>query len=290
MWLAIISIVGFLFGVFWYLFSVAINSHLRTLAETHPGSILYWYIKLSDRILKAILLRRALWFSESETKPKQFQEAQPADDGVIRSLHDFADVAEMISIRQSFSVSIDLTQKIPPFLIKVIGNPVVGPAIVMISMLIMFMAGIYFLSPVATANTIAVLAAALAAPMVIGLLIGRIVADPKGFFGVMRSIYFGPYFTINIDDTLIVFDSFGGRRAKRNTHDCCFVAVTGEFNKGLSFVECTGKPALEIFLYPTLIEDLIMNDHQLTVFCSRLNKLAAHARALPRKTYDEFQV
>src|SRR6185436_13088133 len=89
MW-AVLATAASLFGVVWYLFSLATNGHVRAQAQQHPNSITYWYVKLADSVLLATLFRPVV-----KTEPRKLPETGSGESSRIESLHAFYDISEM---------------------------------------------------------------------------------------------------------------------------------------------------------------------------------------------------
>jgi hypothetical protein len=284
MWLVFL-VIATLGVVLWRGLSLATNSYLRAEVEKHPHSVAYWYIKLADRILKTTAFSPV--FKQQHNEQSLEREAKTTR---ISSLHDFAGVSEAIFIRQSFSVSIDLTKKIPPFFIR-LGHPGFAP-LLMLGLPLAFAILTFSLSMLADVEISKrdlFVIAVIVGPLIGWALAAALFLREKSLLRILGAMYLNPHNVITIDDKVILAETTLTKSGFRNTSDLVFVPITGNFVKGVR-IDQLGKRSVELFVYPSLFEDAIMNDGELKLLCDRLNKLVSDARALPKVKYDEIRI
>jgi hypothetical protein len=287
MWYVVYAIIA-VFGVLlWRVLSLATNSYVRAEIEKHPHSIAYWYIKVADQILKATAFRPV--FKQQHNELRLEREATTKRDRDISNLHDFAGVSETIFIRQSFSVSIDLSRKIPPFFIRQLGNPGF-PIVLMLSLLVGFAIFTYLILMLADVGMDQSLLVALITAFLVSVpLVIALYGSEKSLLRILGMMHLRPHNVIIIDDKIILAETMLTKSGFRNKSDLVFVPVTGAFVKGVR-IDQGGRNSTELFVYPSIFEDVIMNDGELMLLCDRLNKLVSDARALPKVKYDEIRV
>jgi hypothetical protein len=253
---------------------LAFNSYLRSQAEGHPGSWLYWHVKWCDYLLTHTVLRPAF----ASTR-RLATNTPPNDDTPIGSLHNFAEVEDLVFVRRSYSASVDLSQRMPTSFLNVIGHPGFPPIAAAIATILMMFLVAYLLTRTTSASS--VLMGMLVVELIGLATVMALMFWPGSFFRVMQRLHYSPLIVIHIDEKLITSDSAWGRRVFRTSPELAFIAVESEFFLGIGIKDAADREPLGVFSYPRLVEDPLMTSGQLQALCRRLNKLLADVHELP---------
>lgn len=283
--LSILGLIMSILGLLVTSFALADSTNFRLSAEKHPGTIAYWWVKFYDSFLRSVLSKKPP--SAIESRKKRHEDASSSKQGSLPRVHDFIGVNEMISVRQSFCFSLDLTTRLSGFLLNRVAQPTLPFAFGQLCVLLGLFLG--YASWRLSGNWFAGI-------MVIifiilnGVLVWFALFRPGGFVHEMQKLYYRPFLLLNVDDRLISFESGWGRMAFRNSADIEFKSISGEFTLGIGFIQSTDEPPITIFSYHRFLEQRILNEAELIALCKRLNWLAEQARMFPKIAFDQIQV
>jgi hypothetical protein len=276
-----------LFGLLAYFLSLALNSHFRSEAAKHPQSFSFWYVKTFDALLNNTFYRPLT--RQPAKRPSTATGALGStNERYVESLHRLVGTEEMIDVRQSLSVSIDLTTRLPRFLLNVVAQPATPVAAAGAAGLMLAVATSIVVWNVSTSSLATVIALYSCIPY--GGILWFVFARRGSFMREMQKLYYRRYLVLNIDDKVVYSESGWGRFVFQLTPGFSFVLVANEFTLGIGVTISKEGDAVDILTYHRFLEHLIMDEDGLRVLCRRLNHLVAQVQALPKIKYDEIQM
>lgn len=280
MWAFFGAAIATLSVVIGVLYQLARWDRLRTISANRPDMIQFWIVRFIDRLLEMTVLRSLFSASSTQKTAKTGFRRSDTPSSPIRSLHDFGEVEGVVSIRQSFSVTVDLSTSIPPFFLRWLGGTFFLPYLMGASVTLA-VGGVLPIVVLLENDLVRGIGGSIC--MLVGILVATVVANADAL-NTLRLINITPYWTLTIDDKFILSEStFGGRWAARNSPKFAFETITDRSVLGIG--TNMGRIA---FTFPRSFEAAIMDEAALQTLCTRLNSLADSARNLPAVAYDQI--
>lgn len=286
------SIVVVILGLIWasiaFLYVETQRAHIRKQAEENPKSVAYFLVSFFDYIQKKTILREISFKRITEqNNEKKIEEDKKSP--YISELHDFLGIEGIIEVRKSYSISIDITKKIPRKFIDLIGHP--GNHL----LLRQFLWGLsYFLivTPVLMLLNVGaeyfylILASgAFIVSLIVVIRVPFSSHDNGSVILSLQKIYYQPYVLISIDNRMIQITSSWGKIAIKNAGEIYFADVAAKFTLGLVLKTGEGED-ITVLSYPRVLDDVILNGDELQELCNKLNLIIKEARKIPTVDTD----
>jgi hypothetical protein len=282
MWSAIATIaIGFPL----LLWSLGMNNAFRTKAEKAKWSIPYYFIQAFDAACSWSIFRPILAPHATPRKADRVRKTPDASGIQARfNLHDFANIDEMISIRSSTTISIDLSKKMPRIWRNWLLNPWLAGIILLSVGFLLGIAwipiGINYLSQ----------GEFFALQMITTFLPLAVTIGPSVIFGdwsrfTMFALYFNPVILVVIDEQLVIINSVFSSCGVNNTGAPVFFPLEEEFQKGI-YVPDGKNGRVLVVSYPRLLAEVIFDDIEIRNICKNLNALISRAKVHPVAGYE----
>jgi hypothetical protein len=271
---------GAFFATVAFLFSAAQKSHVRARAEESKDTLAYWAVKISDEFYRQTIFRKISLPRKSDQTPGG---ATKGKSVYMHTLHDYINADDMIDIRQAFSVSLDLSKRVPARWLSFLGNPanqiLAKSIIACIAVALVAIPLSKYFSADKTVGILVALIIVASTPMIVIFSTIFLSEKSDGVLGVFQRLYFKTYVLVNIDNRMIEISSPWSRTVARNEGDIHFETVAKDFGFQV-IMRSTGYIDTIIFMYPRVFGELILTESELQDFCSKLNALIHHVRSL----------
>ncbi len=269
----IVTAILSLLGLLWLVFEIGTNSYVRTRAEKSPESWTYLFISAFDQIMAATVFRPVNTVVRN-TSPSSSNSGQ---SGLvpISSLHDSLGIETGISIRNSFSVSIDISGRIPSRVWRVYS----------LGTMIAILGGFFALVGISLSvsfgqiqSTAFILFVSALLFFGAGMSLVALSSSPTNFFGSVNALNRIRWAIIHIDKNLIHIVSGWTRVAVKNNAEVEFAHSDKGLMSALRVKFRNTDDYITIFAYPKFFEQYILSDHQLRVLAGKLNALVEQSR------------
>jgi hypothetical protein len=253
------------------------RSHVRTEAERNPKSLAYFTVKLFDYLYAKTIFKN-ITFQREANPPAEKPPLSSSE--YLGALHDYIGVKDLFEVRQSFTITFDVGKRLSRRKIVVFGNPanqIIAKTVIYFVALNAVIIPILLWFQIDLAITIII---ALISWFVLFMFHVMKHGIPKGdtVFGSLEKLYWQSYIIISIDKRSIFITSSWNKTVARNTEDLRFEKIATDFTLGIA-LQGMGKTL--VLCYPRILDNVILNELELSQICDRLNEIMQQVRGLP---------